>query len=589
MPRKFITPDYDATLDLNIRIGDVIVPNHLAFFILDVIALLDLSSLYECYGSRGAPPYAPEILLALLFYGYATGIFSSRKIEQATYEALPFILIASGMHPDHDTIANFRKRFLPEIKKLFVQILLIASEAGVLKLGNISIDGAKIHANASKSHAVSYARISELEAQLHQEIEQLIELGKLSDEGMALPSELNVNEEIIYRKERLENLAQAKDTIEERAKERFEIEQAEYQTVLKEREEKERILGRKLPGRKPEPPQEGSRDKDQYNFTDPDSRIMKNSNNKGFDQHYNAQIAVEYESYLIVGHSLSNHPNDQGEIEPTLDAIPSQLGIPEAASLDSGYFSESNIELLEARGIDPYIATGRIPHYLDLPEIVANSMEPQQTTEEACELNIEAIATYNNVSGASDVENQDEPFPSDIEDDIEEVSSLEIEAIATNNASVGTSEVENQDELFPCDIEDTEEVYSLEIEAIATDNATLIETSDIEQAEELFSSKIEGKLSDIDTAECQDKSSDDKPSAKVKMASKLKTEAGKAIYRLRKCTVEPVIGIIKETIGFRQFSLRGLEATAGEWILMCLAFNLKRLQVLTKGELCSSL
>jgi len=215
MPRKFITADYDATLNITIRLGDVIQPEHLAFFVLDVIAMLDLSAIYECYGSRGAPPIAPEILLALLFYGYATGIFSSRKIEQATYEALPFILIAGGMHPDHDTMANFRKKFLSEIEELFVQILLIASEVGVLKLGNISIDGTKIHANASKSHAVSYARIYELETQLHQEIEQLIELGKLSDDGIALPSELSINEEIIYRQERLENLAQAKIIIEE--------------------------------------------------------------------------------------------------------------------------------------------------------------------------------------------------------------------------------------------------------------------------------------------------------------------------------------------------------------------------------------
>jgi len=551
MPRKFMTADYDAALDITIRLGDVIQPDHLAFFILDVIALLDLSAIYECYGSRGAPPYAPEILLALLFYGYATGIFSSRKIEQATYEALPFILIAGGMHPDHDTIANFRKKCLPEIEELFVQILLIASKFGILKLGNISIDGTKIHANASKNHAVSYARISELETQLHQEIEQLIELGKLSDDGMALPSGLKINEEIIYRQERLENLSEAKVILEERAQERFEIEQTDYQAVLKEREEKERALGRKLPGRKPEPPQqEGPHDKDQYNFTDPDSRIMKNSNNKGFDQHYNAQIAVDYDGSLIVGHSLSNHPNDQGEIEPTLAAIPSQLGTPEAASLDNGYFSESNIELLEAHGIAPYIATGRIPHYFNLPEIMANDIQLQHTTGEACELNIEAIAT--------------------------------------NNTSVGASEIEHQDELFPDDIEDAQEICLLEIEAIATDDAAL-KKSDIEQAEELSSTKIEGKLSDIDTAEFQDKSSNDEPSAKVKMASKLKTQAGKAIYRLRKCTVEPVIGIIKETLGFRQFSLRGLEAAAGEWGIMCLAFNLKRLHVLTGGALCSSL
>jgi len=164
------------------------------------------------------------------------------------------------------------------IEELFAQILMIAYEAGVLKLGNVSFDGTKIHADASKSQAVSYARIPEIEAQLHQEIEYLIDLGKQSDNGIPLPEGLSVNEEIIYRQERLDNLAQAKIVIEKRAQERDEIEPAEYQTVLKERIDKERVLGRKLPGRKPSPPQEGPRDKDQYNFTDPDSRIMKNSN-----------------------------------------------------------------------------------------------------------------------------------------------------------------------------------------------------------------------------------------------------------------------------------------------------------------------
>ncbi|MCP3684049.1 MAG: hypothetical protein GY861_15315 [bacterium] len=595
MPRKFITADYEATLDITIRLGDVIPSNHLAFFILDIIALLNLSAIYARFGSRGAPPYAPEILLALLFYGYATGTFSSRKIEQATYEALPFILIAGGMHPDHDTIANFRKKFLPEIKELFAKILLIACEVGVLKLGNVSLDGTKIHADASKSHAVSYARIPEIEAQLNQEIEYLIDLGKQSDNGIPLPEGISVNEEIIRRQERLENLAQAKDVIEKRAQERDKIEQDEYQAVLKEREEKERVLGRKLPGRKPSPPQEGPRDKDQYNFTDPDSRIMKNSNNKGFDQHYNAQIAVEYDSSLIVGHSLSNHPNDQGEIKPTIDSIPSQLGMPEAASLDNGYFSETNVKLLEAYGIDPYIATGRVPHYLNLPEVAANDVELQHTaqteeqknadisvvTEEACELTIEAITTDDASIEALDTELPSELSSSEIED-TEEVPSLEIEAITLDNASIDTSDVELPIELSSSEVEDTEEVSSLEIEAVTTDNASI--DTDIEQAKEQSSNEVEG----IGSVSSQDKPSEE-PSAKVKMASKLKTEAGKAIYRLRKCTVEPVIGIIKETIGFRQFSLRGLEATAGEWSLMCLAFNLKRLHVLTGGELCSSL
>lgn len=148
MARKFKTPDYDATLNITIRLGDAVPPTHLARFIVDIIALLDLSAFYARYGSRGAPPYAPEILLSLLFYGYATGTFSSRKIEQATYESLPFRVIAGNMHPDHDTIAHFRQVFLTEIETLFVQIWLISYQAGILKLGNISLDGTKIHADA---------------------------------------------------------------------------------------------------------------------------------------------------------------------------------------------------------------------------------------------------------------------------------------------------------------------------------------------------------------------------------------------------------------------------------------------------------
>src|SRR5258706_3779479 len=153
MKRTFKTAAYDSTLDVTVRLGDCLPPGHLARFVVDTIAHLDLSAIYARYAARGGSPYAPEILLGLLFYGYATGVFSSRKIEKATYESIPFRFIASGLHPDHDTIANFRKTFLPEIQALFVQILLLATHAKVLKLGNISLDGTKIQADASKSKA----------------------------------------------------------------------------------------------------------------------------------------------------------------------------------------------------------------------------------------------------------------------------------------------------------------------------------------------------------------------------------------------------------------------------------------------------
>ena len=163
MSRKFKTADYEATLNQTISIGEVLHPDHLARFVVDVVSQLDLSAVYKRYGVKGGEPYAPEVLVALLFYGYATGVFSLRKIERATYEVVPFRYVAGNLHPDHDTLANFRKTFRGELKGLFVQVLLLAQTMGYLNLGNISLDGSKIHANASKSHAVSYKRLVEME------------------------------------------------------------------------------------------------------------------------------------------------------------------------------------------------------------------------------------------------------------------------------------------------------------------------------------------------------------------------------------------------------------------------------------------
>jgi transposase len=176
MKRTFKTVNYEQALDLTVRLGDCLPPEHLARFVVDSVALLDVSALYAHYGSRGGEPYAPEVLLGLLFYGYATGVFSSRKIERATYEAVPFRFIAGNQHPDHDTLATFRRTFLPELKDLFVQVLLLAQEAGVLKLGTISLDGTKMHADASRHKAVSYKRLLEMETQLRAEIEELFKL-----------------------------------------------------------------------------------------------------------------------------------------------------------------------------------------------------------------------------------------------------------------------------------------------------------------------------------------------------------------------------------------------------------------------------
>ena len=449
--RKIIDANYEETLNQVIRLAEALPPSHLARFVVDIIAQLDLREFYKQYSNQGGVLFAPQVLLGLLFYGYATGVFSSRKIEKATYESIPFRFIAGGLHPDHDTIAHFRKRFLKEIQELFVQILLLAEVAGVLKLGNISIDGSKVHADASKSHAVSYGRLKELEAQLRQEVQELFSLGEQADQGeVELPEGMDMEKELAIRQQRLVKLAQGKKVLEERAEERYQGEQAEYAAKQREREEKARQTKRKPRGPEPKPPEAGPREKDQYNFTDPESRIMKNSTNQGVDQHYNAQVAADQESMLIIATALSNHPNDKQEALPTVKAISPEVGKPEAAALDNGYFSAPNIRGFEQLHIEPYIATGREPHHKDWHTFFQE--QPEAPDEQA--------------------------------------------------------------------------------------------------------------------------------SPKVKMAYKLQTEIGQAIYRLRKCTVEPIIGIIKEILGFRQFSLRGLAAVAGEWCLVCLAFNLKRMHIL---------
>ena len=375
--RKIIDANYEESLNQVIRLAEVLPPSHLARFVVDIIAQLDMSKFYKQYSNQGGALIAPKVLLGLLFYGYATGVFSPRKIEKATYESIPFRFIAGGLHPDHDTIAHFRKRFLKEIQELFVQILLLAEGAGVLKLRNISIDGSKVHADASKSHAVSYGRLTELEAQLQQEVQELFTLGEQADQGeVGLPEGLDMEKELAIRQERLVKLAQAKRVLEARAKERYEAEQAEYAAKKQEREEKARQNKRKPRGPEPKSLEAGPCDKDQYNFTDPDSRIMKNSTNQGVDQHYNAQVAADQENMLVIATALSNHPNDKQEALPTAPAISPKVGKPDAAALDNGYFSAPNIQGFEQLRIEPYIATGREPHHKDWHTFFQEQPEP---------------------------------------------------------------------------------------------------------------------------------------------------------------------------------------------------------------------
>ncbi len=388
----------------------------------------------------------------MLFYGYATGIFSSRKIAAATYDQVAFRFLAGHTHPDHDTLAHFRATFLDLMPTVFSQLLSLAQAAGVLRLGTVSFDGTKIHADASKSHAVSHGRLLELEARIEAEVADLLARAAQA-ESTPLPDGLVLTDELADRAARLARLAEAKAVLAARAAARDAAAQAAYEAKLVERAARAARQGGKPRGPAPQPPATtGPQDSDQYNFTDPESRIMKNSTNAGFEQAYNAQIGVSAGSLFIVGHSVSNHPTDHGELLPTVDSIPAVLGVPSVGVADTGYFTAGNVTGLESREIDGHIAAGGTGHRRDWEAHFTPPAPP--------------------------------PLPED---------------------------------------------------------ATLRE----------------------------------------RMAHKLQTVAGQAIYRRRKCTVEPVIGIIKEALGFRQFSLRGVQKVAGEWCLVCVAYNLRRYQRLS--------
>jgi len=387
-------------------------------------------------------------LLALLFYGYATGVFASRKLEQATYDSVAFRFITGDTHPDHDTIATFRKRFVKELEGLFVQMLVMAQVMGVLKLGTVSLDGTKIKANASKHKAMSWGYANKLEEQLRREVRELLKQAEQADAEDE--PEIDIPDELARREDRLAAIEKAKAEIERRARERFEAEQAEHEEKLKRRQKKEAKSGKKAGGRAPKAPQAGPREKDQVNFTDEASRIMPSS--EGFVQAYNAQAAVDIDTHLIVENHITQQPNDKQEIEPALkrlNGLEDSLGKPDGLLADAGYFSEDNVKRCAANEITPYIPESREQHNLPL-ELWLQSPPP-------CPDDADALTT---------------------------------------------------------------------------------------------------------------------------MAHRLRTPEGRAMYAKRKSTVETVFGIIKHVLGFRQFHLRGLESVQGEWNLVCMAWNLKRLYAL---------
>lgn len=420
---------------------------HLARFVVEVIDRLDLSAMVKAYRGSGSASYHPSVLLGLLVYGYATGVFSSRKLERASYDSVAFRFIAANDHPDHDTIAAFRRRFLREIEALFVGVLVLGREIGMLQLGTVALDGTKIQANASRHSALSYEPASQIEAQLRAEVAELLALSEAADQA-EVPDGLSVPEELARREDRLARIAEAKAKIEARARERFEREQAEHEAKLKARADKEKATGKKPGGKPPAPPTAGPGATDQINLTDEASRIMPVAGG-GFEQAFNAQAAVAAGSMLVVTADVVQAANDKQQVEPTLEQLgqlPEALGTPETLLADSGYFSAANVAACAKAGIEPLIAMGRERHHRSWRERFAEPPTPP-------------------------------------------------------------------------------------------DNPTPLEA----------------------------------------MRHRLATPEGKRLYALRKQTPEPVFGIIKSVMGFRQFSLRGLDKVKGEWNIVTMAWNIKRM------------
>ncbi|MCK5703467.1 MAG: IS1182 family transposase [Cyclobacteriaceae bacterium] len=372
---KFIGANRNQCTLMPYDVEDWLPENHLARFIVEIVSMLNFKHIYKQYKGVGSTAYDPRMLLSLLFYGYSTGIFSSRKIEKSTYDSVAFRYISGNHHPDHDTISTFRKRFLPEIKVWFKEILLIGKEMKLVKLGNIYIDGTKVQANASRHKAMSYEYIQKLEKQLEEEIEKLLGLAEAKDESEK-DLALDIPEEISLREKRLNKIKEAKKVIEQRATERYEIEKKEYDAKVKQRDDKEKETGKKPRGKAPKAPSDQPNDKDQYNFTDPESRIMKTS--KGFDQCFNGQAAVN-DDMIIVGAYSNSHGNDKQEFIPTIESVPEELSSEiSTAVADTGYFSENNIADCKKKSIKPIISTAREKHNNFLENLLTNEPLPSE-------------------------------------------------------------------------------------------------------------------------------------------------------------------------------------------------------------------
>jgi transposase len=457
MPARFVNIDHDTPLLLPPDLRQWVPKGHLVHFIMDAVSELELSAAKINERGTGDKQYPPGMLLGLLIYSYATGIFSSRQIERMTYDSVPVRLLCADTHPDHDTLCTFRRRNGELLNRGFAQVLEMAAGCQVLKVGSITvaIDGTKVLANASKHSAVSYGKAGEQMRELDLEIAELVKKAEDAD-STPLEEGLSIPKEIQRRQERKAQLARARAEMEARAFARAQAEKAEYEAKVAKREAA-RKEGKKPRGREPRPPSDTPVPKDQYNFTDPPSRIMKAGSGSHFEQSYNAQAAVEVESRLIVGQCVSQAPNDKEELVPTFSAIAAEVGPVGEVLIDSGFLSEKAVGLIEkdaqgqSTGTTVYAAVKREGHGRSVQDLERKAEPPAPAP--------------------------DAPF--------------------------------------------TE-----------------------------------------------------------RMRHRVKTKEGRERYKLRQQTVEPVFGIIKEALGFRRFSLRGLAKVSLEWTLVSVSYNLKRLFIL---------
>jgi transposase len=448
MPARYINIDRATPMLLPPDLREWVPENHLVHFIIETVDSLDLSAFRCNERGTGSAQFPPAMMLSLLIYGYATGRFSSREIERASYEDVAVRYLCAGYHPDHDTLCTFRRQNLQAFSALFVRVLAVANESGVMrKVGTISVDGTKIKANASKHSAVSYEYAQAQITLLDQEVKTLLEAAEQADRS-GTPAKTDLPAEITRRTERKQRIKQAIEQISARHEERLRREQKDYEAKVQERQQR-RQAGEQVGGNEPKPPSEQVPANAQYNYTDPESRIMKAGNGQHFEQGYNAQAAVETESMLIVGAHVTNAPNDREQLVPTLASVAAESFTPKQVLADSGYYSQDAIKEVEAQGeTTALVAVGKQQHGVTLATILGKSEEL--------------------------------PAPGP-----------------------------------------------------------------------------------------------DAPFTQV-MRHRLQSKEGAALYRLRKQTVEPVFGIIKQVLGFRQFLLRGVAKVSLEWKLVCTAYNIRR-------------